>query len=78
MGKNIVQQLGALGQAPRNEAAADAGVACARSFSPDPVPIAVASAEQAQAARVATEPPSQPRQFAVTSALHVEQVDRSR
>src|SRR6516225_9019385 len=53
MGKNTVQQLGTLGQAPRNKTAADASVACARSFSLNPVPIAVAATEQAQTARVA-------------------------
>ena len=53
MGKNTVQQLGVLGQAPRNKAAADASVAGARSFSLDPVPITVTPAEQAQTARVA-------------------------
>jgi len=49
-GQHAVQQAWAFGEAPGDEAAADPGVAGERPLPVDPVAIAVAAAEQSEAA----------------------------
>jgi hypothetical protein len=52
-GKDAVQQFWALSQAPGDEATSNTGVARLSPFSIDPVALAVATAEKAEATRIA-------------------------